>query len=225
MEGRDAREGDAAAASVLVVEDSLDVARHFVRAIEGAPRLRLSGLAHSVDGAMHLLYERRPRIALVDLGLPDGSGLEVIRAAHTASWRCESIVISIFGDDRHVLSAIEAGAIGYLQKTLETGDVARAIEVALAGGSPMSPRIARRVLARLAREQPSPPAQTEDDRLTQREREVLELVAEGLQRREIAGALGIALGTVGNHIHNIYRKLQVRSNTEAVSKAQRGGLL
>ncbi|MEL6481933.1 MAG: response regulator transcription factor [Pseudomonadota bacterium] len=225
MRGRDAREGDAGAASVLVVEDSLEVARHFARAIEGAPRLSLAGLAHSVDGAMHLLYGRRPRIALVDLGLPDGSGLEVIRAAQTASWRCESIVISIFGDDRHVLSAIEAGAIGYLQKTSETDDVARAIEVALAGGSPMSPRIARRVLARLAREQPSKTAQGGDDRLTQREREVLELVAEGLQRREIAGALGIALGTVGNHIHNIYRKLQVRSNTEAVSKAQRGGLL
>ncbi|MEM9763708.1 MAG: response regulator transcription factor [Pseudomonadota bacterium] len=207
------------------MEDSLEVARHLARVIKGAPSLELAGLAHSVDHGIRLLFETEPRIVLVDLGLPDGSGVEIIAAARGASWRCESIVISVFGDDSHVLKAIEAGAVGYLQKSSETKDVIGAIEVALAGGSPMSPTIARKVLSRLARAKLSTPAISEDVALTSREQEVLRLVADGLQRREIAESLGIAIGTVGNHIHSIYRKLQVRSNTEAVSKAQRGGVI
>lgn len=213
--------------SVLVVEDSEEASRHLIRTVERAPGLSLAGAARTLDQGLNLLSRVRPRIALVDLGLPDGSGLDLISAARQSEVVCDTIVISVFGDERSVFEAIEAGASGYLQKATTASDVVSSIETVLAGGSPISPGIARRVLTRLSRERLSEgdAPLSQDEGLTPREREILELVANGLQRREIAEALGIAIGTVGNHVHNIYRKLQVRSNIEAVSTALRRGLL
>ena len=209
---------------VLVVEDQPHAARHIVRAVDRARGLRVAGVAGTLEQGLTMLERTQPRVVLVDLGLPDGSGIDLIRAASSVGWPCDSIVISVFADDRNVVGAIEAGAIGYLQKATKTADIARAIDDALAGGSPISPGVARRVLRRFARGGAATPKPGPGP-LTPREQEVLHLVAEGLQRREIAEALGIAIGTVGNHVHSIYRKLQVASNTGAVSAARRHGLL
>ncbi|SEB04803.1 LuxR C-terminal-related transcriptional regulator [Rubrimonas cliftonensis] len=209
---------------VLVVEDQPHAARHLAQAVDHATDLHLVGVAGTLEQGLALLERTQPRVVLVDLGLPDGSGLDLIRVASRVAWPCDSIVISVFADDRHVVGAIEAGAIGYLQKATRSAEVARAIDDALAGGSPISPGVARRILRRVARGEPAQRKPCAVP-LSSREHEVLQLVSEGLQRREIAEALGIAIGTVGNHIHSIYRKLQVASNTGAVSAARRLGLL
>lgn len=210
---------------VLIVEDRAEIATRLRTQVSAHPALEVCGVAGTLAEALELFHETRPRIFLVDLGLPDGSGVDAIRAARKVDWPCDVLVISIFGDEARVLEAIAAGAKGYILKGGSRHDVCADIVSVLEGGSPISPQIARHLLAMVRL--PARP-ETGDSfgiQLTPREVEILQAVARGYKRREIAELFSLSPGTVGNHIHNIYRKLDVGSNTEAVAQATRIGLL
>lgn len=218
---------------VLIVEDDAQTRAFFARCVDADPRLALAGCVGTRGEALARLAEGSAPLdaMLVDLGLPDGSGLDLI--AHAAEHRptCESIVVSVFGDESTVLAAIEAGAVGYLHKDAGMPDVAEAVLAVKAGGSPISPGIARRVLARCRAAPAAPRIATDPDarahapRLSQRETEVLELIARGYSYAETARRQGVSLHTVQAHIKSLYAKLAVHSKSEAVYEASRLGLL
>lgn len=212
------------AASVLIVEDRADIARRLQRVVESTSGISLAGIAESLTSGLEQLYTHHPRLVLIDIGLPDGSGIDLIRAAARVPWDCDTLVISIFGDETRVIEAIQAGAKGYVLKGQEMEKVGEDIIAVLEGGSPISPTIARQLLTVLKDTAPTQ-ADHASGVLTQRETEILKAVSRGYKRREIADQLGITAGTVGNHITNIYRKLEVTSNMEAVAQAARIGVL
>lgn len=221
---------------VLVVEDDPHTREFFAAAVRRHPRLALAGAAGTVLQAIAALDAPGAQVdvLLADLGLPDGSGLQVIRHAAQRHPQCEALVISMFGDEENVLASIEAGALGYIHKDSAPDDIAATILEMKRGGSPISPMIARRVLAtyqaigRAAAPHPvaAPTEAASGIRpLSPREHEVLELIARGFSYAEIARLQSVSVHTVQSHIKNLYAKLAVRSRAEAVFEATQLGLL
>ena len=181
-------------------------------------------VARAGDGAFDL--------ALVDLGLPDGSGIDVVHALHRQQAQCLAVVVTIYDDDEHLFPALQAGAFGYLLKDQpREALVAQLLRIA-SGEPPWSPPIARRVLSFFGqsaaglvapRLQPAPPAETV--RLTEQETVVLQRVAKGYTLPEIAQQLGLSRHTIAEHVKHIYRKLDVSSRAEAALEAARRGLV
>ncbi|WP_432261287.1 response regulator [Cupriavidus sp. TMH.W2] len=215
---------------VLIVEDDPAALSRLVQAVEmHAPGAAVSGSAATAAQALAWLARQQPDVLLCDLGLPDGSGIDVIRDARERYPACDCMVVTVFGDDQHVLASIEAGAIGYLLKDETTDRIAASIGELRAGGSPMSPLIARQVVNRL-RGAPAEPvtrdaAATGAVVLSVRENEILDLISRGYTYAETARYLGLSVHTVQSHIKNIYGKLAVRSRGEAVFEAAKLGLL
>lgn len=216
---------------VLAVEDDASARAFFESSVRACPALRwLAGL-DSVAQALAWLDGGGdpPAVLLVDLGLPDGSGVDVIRAAAARFPDCEALVVSVFGDEESVLASIEAGAVGYLHKDSAPADIAQTILDVKRGASPISPMIARRVLAKYRSlrvdapvpEQAAPGAPL----LSAREQEVLLLISRGFSYAEIARLKALSVNTVQTHIRNMYAKLAVHSKNEAVFEAMRMGLL
>lgn len=172
------------------------------------------------------LQEHPVAMALVDLGLPDGSGIDLIAELRHADPGMGILVISAWSTEDAILSALRAGANGYVLKERDDLEVTLSIRSVLRGGAPIDPFIARRIIAEL---QPSVPAAQKDlppeSVLSSREVQILKLVAEGMTNREIAESLFLSRYTVECHIKNIYRKLSVPSRTKAVSEARARGLL
>ena len=232
---------------VWVVEDDNHARGFFEASVRRSPALQWLGSATTVREALAWLDGDgvAPDVVLVDLGLPDGSGLEVIAAAVARYPQCEPLVISVFGDEDSVLASIEAGALGYIHKDAAPEDIAQTILEMKAGASPISPMIARRVLARYrllqtasrpesavatggapaAVAEPAEKAQTGRALLSRREQEVLTLIARGFSYAEIARLQGLSVHTVQTHIKHLYGKLAVHSKNEAVFEAMRLGLL
>lgn len=213
---------------VLVVEDEPVFLRRFCEAVSAGPALTLCGSATTVAQARALLDRTAPDVVLVDLGLPDGNGIDVIRHAMRGHPGGDVIVITMFGDDGHVIDSIRAGATGYLLKDALPRDIAGAILQVRGGGSPISPAIARRVLQSLQHAAaPAPADDTEGSGavLSRRETEVLRLVAKGLSFKEVGAALDISSHTVITHVKRVYQKLAVHSRGEAVYEASQMGLL
>ncbi len=218
------------AIEVLIVEDEPEFMRRFADAVLSDPGLALLGAVSHGQAAKAVLDQQRPDVLLVDLGLPDISGIEVIAHAQQRHPDCDVLVVTMFGDDAHVVGAIEAGAAGYLLKDAAPERIAAAVHELHGGGAPISPSIARRILSRLRTgappgtasrpmplEQPSP--------LTARETELLRMVAKGLSFETIGELLEISPHTVVAHVKKIYRKLAVHSRGEAVYEASQLGLL
>lgn len=208
-----------------MVEDDVETCRRLCRIIEQHPQFELSGYAFDFATGLELLTQQTPGVLLTDLGLPDGNGIDLILAIRQLKLATEAMVITVFGDERHVFQAIEAGATGYLLKDSDATSIGDAITQLLEGGSPISPAIARHVLRRVnqhAVESNSPP---QASLLTSRELEVMTLLGKGLTYEEVAQALSMSIGTVTTHIKHIYRKLAVRSRGEAVFEAMQLGLL
>jgi DNA-binding NarL/FixJ family response regulator len=210
--------------SVLVVEDDPRFRRAFAQAVEGAEGLRLAGAAETLAGGRALLEKERPDVLLADLDLPDGNGIDLIRLAREKVPDCDSMVITVFGDEAHVIAAIEAGASGYLLKDLAPEDIAGQIRMLHAGGSPISPVIARRLLTRFRPATPAPDAVLRAE-LSARELEVLGLITKGFTFEEISRLIAVSPHTVGTYVKRIYGKLQVGSKTEAVYEARKLGLV
>jgi DNA-binding NarL/FixJ family response regulator len=228
---------------VLIVEDDLPMREFFAGSVSRCAELMLAGSVGSVAEAKAWLDDdaNAVDVLLTDLGLPDGSGLEVIRHATRLHPRCEPLVISMFGDEDNVLASIEAGALGYIHKDSAPNDIAQTILEMIAGASPISPMIARKVLAKYASSKASAPAAVAAEPqpvpkkesgelphpalLSPREHEVLGLIARGFSYGEIARLQAVTVHTVQTHIKNLYAKLSVHSKNEAVFEASRLGLL
>jgi DNA-binding NarL/FixJ family response regulator len=215
---------------VLVVEDDPHMRDFFVAAVRRHPRLQLAAAAGTVLQAKAALDAPGALVdvLLTDLGLPDGTGLQVIRYAAQRHPACEALVISMFGDEENVLASIQAGALGYIHKDSAPEDIAETILEMKQGGSPISPMIARRVLAQYRDAQPpaqQPAQRGETPALSPREQEVLELIARGFSYAEIARLKAVSVHTVQTHVKNLYKKLAVRSRGEAVFEATQLGLL
>lgn len=215
--------------SVAVIEDQPIVRAHFEAIIDADPGLKLMGSASNGKEGRELIRNVEADIYLVDLGLPDFSGLNLLPDIVRHRPAANAMVISIFDDDKHVIAAIEAGATGYLLKDSDSRNVGEALRELHAGGSPLSPLIAKKVLTLLrnsrSEQNAHPVLAAEKDLLTERETEVLRQLATGLAFREIADALEISSHTVAQHVRNIYKKLAVRSRGKAVYEATKLGLL
>ncbi|PWR25979.1 response regulator transcription factor [Zavarzinia aquatilis] len=166
-------------------------------------------------------------IALVDLALPDGSGIELLHLLAGGYPRVMPVVTTIFDDDAHLFEALAAGAQGYLLKDLDAGVLGRYLRRMRQGEPPLSPSIARRMLGHFRVSSPTamPAPMLDEVALTKREIEVLQLIGRGLRVGEAAGVLGLADQTVAGYVKSIYRKLQVSSRAEAALEAARRGLV
>jgi DNA-binding NarL/FixJ family response regulator len=222
--------------TVAVVEDEREVRALFEMAVRSNPRLSLAFSADSAAAALELAAQRPAQVYLVDLGLPDRDGRDVIRWISAQQPQASVMVVTVFGDDKHVVSSFEAGAVGYLLKDTPPHEIARAIVELHEGGSPISPSVARHLLRRFwvtDGAATSPAANTQDERttppiddpLSEREREVLKLIEKGMSYDEVAAALNISWHTVTTFLRRVYRKLQVNSRTEAVYEARQRGIL
>jgi DNA-binding NarL/FixJ family response regulator len=204
---------------IVLVEDDARFRAAFAMAIADSSDLVLQAQAGSLQAGLALLAGPAADVLLVDLGLPDGSGIDLIKATRTAWSACDIMVSSVFGDESHVLESIEAGAVGYLLKDSEPERIVEQIRSLRAGGSPISPLIARQVLARLR-----PAAGQADTTLSARESEVLNYITKGFSYDDIVRLLQISRPTVLTYVRRIYAKLQVNSKTEAVYEARKLGL-
>ena len=217
---------------VMIVEDDPAMLERFAAALVRDPRTKVVGKARTGKEAIARLLLATPEVLLVDLGLPDIHGTEVIRFAARNLPECDIMVITVFGDERNVISSIESGATGYVLKDCSDADLITRIVELRAGGSPMSPGIARIVLNQMRAGTAAAPApgrrSTSEDAssaLTARETDVLRLLSRGYSYSEVGDRLGISIHTVTSHIKNCYRKLAVHSGTAAVTRAAELGLL
>jgi len=217
---------------VAIVEDDPRTRDALAKAIHQAPDMTLLWTEHTCQAALAALARPAADVLVVDLGLPDGSGIDVIRAAHQRWPSCHVMVSTIFGDEYHVLQSIEAGAHGYLLKDSPAEAMADEIRLLHGGGSPVSPMIARLILSRLradgaaSAEPASPrPAARTGVSMSPRETEVLELITKGFTYEEIAQRMGVTRHTVQTFVRRIYAKLEVGSKIEAINAAREQGLL
>ena|ERR1700761_4340174 len=208
--------------TVLIVEDDLRLRASLSQAVLAAPDLKLVGETDDLPEGLRLLEAMQPEVLLVDIGLPSGSGLELIRHAAKRTPHCNVMVITVFAEEQIVVDCIEAGATGYLLKGSSPQDIASQIRLLMAGGSPISPTIARRLLGRFTSNR-----NTSDSTpsLSTQELAVLSLSAKGYSYDEIAPLLKLSRHTVETYVKRIYRKLQVHSKTAAVYEARKLGLV
>lgn len=213
--------------SVAIVEDDAEMRERLAASIRQQDWLALDATYGTGAEALAGLSSHAPDVLLVDIGLPDMSGLDVVRFTAARHPTCDILVISIFGDEATVLAALEAGARGYLLKGSIAHDISLDIHEIRNGGSPLSPVIARQVLKRLREASPGAAnAMTGDETsLSPREAEILNAIARGFSYAETADMLNITVTTVHTHLKHIYAKLAVHSKTEAVFEANRLGLL
>lgn len=208
-------------ATIALVEDDDEARKRLVASINSDSSLRLVGEYATGAKALAGLAASAPDVFLVDLGLPDMPGLEVVKRVAEKHPACDILVVTVFGDEESVIGAFEAGARGYLLKGALERDIAEDIRHLRNGGSPLSPVIARQVLKRLVPTKAAPAK----DVLTPRETEILNAIARGFSYAETASLLRLSVQTVHSHLKNIYRKLAVHSKTEAVFEADRRRLL
>jgi len=210
---------------VAIVEDDADTRARIAQSVRVDHELQLVGEYSAAGEALTGLARQSPDVLLVDLGLPDMSGLDLIKVCAKQYPDCEILVFTAFGDEAHVLAALEAGAGGYLLKGNLSHDISFDIRDIKAGGSPVSPLIARHLLSRMGVAKAEPEKGAEDAVLSPRETEILNAISRGYTYAEAAKLLGVSTATVHTHLKRVYRKLAVSSKTEAVFEASRMGLL
>ncbi len=206
---------------VAVVEDDDVLRARLVQAVDAHPALDVVADFAGVRTCLDWLSEHSPDVLLVDLNLPDGQGTEVI--AQAARRRIESVVITVFADERSVTAAIKAGATGYLLKDSDTERVAESVLLAVEGQSPINPAIARHLLKYFSGTPAAPQTDVDPGPLTEREQAVLTLIARGFSYGETADQLHMSINTVRTHVRHIYRKLEAGSRGEAVYIASNKG--
>jgi len=200
--------------SIAIIEDDKITRETLKSIIQSTEGFECAGTFADAESGLEFLARNPADIVLMDIHLPVMNGIECVRQLKSVHPDMQFIMCTIFQDDDSVFNALKAGAIGYLLKNDDPGKIIDAIRELHAGGSPMTPQIARRVLESFKR-----PVVNEDIHLlTNRESEMLGLLAKGLRYKEIADKLCISTATVRTHIYNIYQKLHVQSRTDAINK-------
>lgn len=209
----------------VLLADDHDLFRQGVRRLlEGTPDLEIVGEARTGQDTVRLVEELAPDVALLDISMPQLSGIDAARLIKTASPRTGIIMLTVHADEEFLFEAIKAGAMGYLLKDASAEELLRAIRVIHEGEGLLAPSMAAKVMREFARTRGSREAQVLTP-LTHREVEILQHVAAGLANKEIAHKLSISERTVKNHLSNIMEKLHVNSRTQAAVYALRSGLV
>ena len=207
---------------VAIIEDLRPLREGFYMLIDGTEGFRCTGRFRTMEEALEKIGFDLPDVALVDIGLPGMNGIEGVRLLKERYPDLMLLMLTVYDDDDRIFDALCAGACGYLLKKTPPARLLKSLEEAAQGGAPMSPEIARRVVA-LFRE--FRPPKRVDYQLTPHETRLLKLLVEGHNYKTAAAQLGISFNTVCFHIKSIYEKLQVHSKSEAVAKALRNRLI
>ena len=217
---------------VLLIDDDPHIRRVIAQELLADPRVMLVGQANSLREGKRLVAQHAFEVMLIDLNLGDGTGFQLIEYMKSIRPVAEAVVVSAMEDEDHAIHAFELGATGYLIKNSWFGNFAQAVLQVVNGGASVTPNLARRLLRRIDQGAPShrsgtlgARAQLNPEKLSNREREILRLVAIGHTSGEIGTRLGISAQTVNSHIKNVYRKLHVRTRAQAVTLASTYGIL
>jgi two-component system NarL family response regulator len=206
---------------VAIVEDHEKTREYLAALFGGADGMEMAGAYGNGHDALKSLSDTAPDVFIVDLNLPDISGVDVIRAMREKMPRLEILVLTIHENREHLFLALQAGATGYLVKGSSSSEIIGAVSTLMAGGAPMSPTVARYVIEEFQ----DVKGTRESSTLTRREKEVLQGIASGLSEKKMADTLSLSPHTIHTHIKKIYRKLQVNSRAEAVLKARNKGIV
>ena len=207
---------------IWITEDHASFRRTIARVLGAEEGLQVTAQFDSSETLLKALQgHEKPRLLLLDVGLPGMSGLEALREIKERSPQTLVVILTVFEDDDKIFKAVCAGASGYLLKTSTAAEIVQAVRDALAGGSPMNPRIARRVLEMFSKLAPK----QGDYGLSDREKEILQLMTTGLIKKEIADKVQLSIHTVDTYLRRIYEKLEVNTRTGAVAKALKEGLV
>jgi DNA-binding NarL/FixJ family response regulator len=210
---------------IALVEDDPALRKMLMSLLQADPDYFVVAEFAEGTGAIAGMPQLSLDIVLVDIGLPDISGIEVIRELKMLRPECSALVVTTFGDEKTVTAALEAGADGYLLKGTPLDELKRDIKALRNGGSPLSPMIARKLLNRLQSRAVVDRTDSGEARLTKREHDILEMIAKGFSYAETSKICNISVGTVHSHLKSVYRKLEVHSKTEAVYEARRRNLI
>lgn len=212
----------AAIIRVAIIEDQRDFREALAALIDGSEgfscKQRYGSMEEGLEGIAHTL----PDVALVDIGLPGLSGIDGVRLLRQRHPALPALILTVYNDDERIFEAMCAGACGYLLKKTPKARLLECIREVVAGGAPMSPEVARRVVELFRKVRPP---HGSIHQLTPREMRLLALLGEGHYYKTAAAELGISINTVSTHMRRIYEKLQVHSKSEAVAKALREGLI
>ncbi|HYG24319.1 MAG TPA: response regulator transcription factor [Verrucomicrobiae bacterium] len=204
---------------VAIVEDDAELLAALARLIDTDAGFQVEGRFNCSAAALEGIPRLNPDVVIMDINLPDVDGVECVRQLKMICPQPQVLMLTVYEDTEAIFSALRAGAGGYLLKQTSIEELLGALREINRGGSPMSSHIARKVVEYF-KEEATP--NKEMEMLSAREREVLELVAEGYLFKEIADRIGVSFGTVHTYSRRIYEKLQVRSRTQAVAKFRRG---
>lgn len=204
--------------TVAIVEDNADLRATLARVVNRAAGFQCVGQYGDGESALEGLTKDKAQVVLMDINLPGMSGVECVRRLKQRMPETLAVMLTAYEDTDNIFGSLEAGASGYLLKRAKSAEILQAIREVVDGGSPMTAHIARKVVHSFQARGASP--QTTEN-LAEREREVLDLLAQGFMYKEIADKLGISFETVRTYIRRIYEKLHVRSRTEAVAKVLR----
>ncbi len=205
---------------IVIVEDDPLLLENLTLLLLGEEGITVAGAFRSAEDALKGLKKAGPEVLLTDIGLPGMSGVELIKKAKEDLPALEIIAHTVFEDRDRVFSAIKAGASGYMLKGSSPRELIESIHALHKGGAPMSPKIARKIIQEFQDEVTS-----EEFLLTQREKEIVKLVEEGLTYKAIGERLSISIHTVHTHIKNIYEKLQAKDRNDAIFKARQKGII
>ncbi|MBP6448484.1 MAG: response regulator transcription factor [Saprospiraceae bacterium] len=211
---------DANIIHITIIEDLTDVALFVKETINSQDDMRCEHVFFNAEDAMQFVPQQKTDVIIVDIGLPRASGIDAITYLKSLCPNIQFCMFTVYEDDDKIFRSLQAGAKGYILKNASSEKMLTAIRELYEGGSPMSPTIARRVIDSFTN------ANYQNKiilPLTSREMELLTLLAKGLLYKEIAEKLFITTGTVKQHIHKIYEKLQVTNKTEAISKLNHNG--
>lgn len=206
---------------VVIIEDRREIRDGLATLIQFTEGYSCVGRFYSMEDALQQMGTSSPDVALLDIGLPGMSGIEGIEILKERYPQLLILVLTVYDDDERIFRAMCAGASGYLLKKTPPARLLESISEAVAGGAPMSPEVARRVVLLFRK---FAPPKNVDYQLTAHETRLLKLLVEGYNFKNVAAKLGVSVNTISFHMRSIYEKLQVHSKSEAVAKALRHGI-